>query len=129
MRPPPNFVMSLLCATVIVVPASGQKELPGAAASLADEIAAGGKHQLAVVDFTDLQGNVTELGRFIAEEISLGLVTSKKQLSVVDRTHLRALLQEHKLASSGIIDPATARKLGEIAGVDALVAGTITPLG
>jgi TolB-like protein len=106
-----------------------QRELPAAAASLADEIAMTKVRSLAVVDFTDLQGNVTELGRFIAEEMALGLVTAKKQLSVIDRTHLRALLQEHKLASSGIIDPATARKLGEIAGVEALVTGTITPLG
>ncbi len=106
-----------------------QRELPGAAASLADEISLGKIRSLAVVDFTDLQGNVTELGRFIAEEMALGLVIAKKQLSVVDRTHLRALLQEHKLASTGVINPATARRLGEIAGVEALVTGTITPLG
>jgi hypothetical protein len=34
-----------------------------------------------------------------------------------------------KLASSGIIDPATARKLGEVAGVDCLVSGSLTLLG
>jgi TolB-like protein len=119
----------IVLVAVAVLPALGQKELPAAAASLAEEIAAGGKHQLAVVDFTDLQGQVTELGRFIAEEIALGFVVSKKPITVIDRIHLRSLLQEHKLASSGIIDPATARKLGEIAGVDALVTGTITPLG
>jgi len=123
-----SFAASFLCATVIVAPASAQKEISGAAASLADEIAGAGKHQLAVVDFTDLQGNVTELGRFLAEEFALGLVTSRKQITVIDRTHLRALLQEHKLASSGIIDPATARRLGEIAGVDSILTGTITPL-
>ena len=30
---------------------------------------------------------------------------------------------------SGLIDPATARKLGKIAGVDAILTGTITPFG
>lgn len=39
------------------------------------------------------------------------------------------MLQEHKLAATGIIDPATARKLGEIAGVQVLVTGTLTPFG
>lgn len=119
----------ILSAVVGIVPALGQRELPSATAFLADEIASGGKHRLAVVDFTDLQGCVTELGRFIAEEMALGFVTSKKPIAVIDRTHLRTILQENKLAASGIIDPATARKLGEIAGVDALVTGTITPLG
>ena len=43
--------------------------------------------------------------------------------------NLKPLLQEHKLASKGIIDPQTARRLGEIAGVQALVTGNITPFG
>ena len=120
--------LSLFCLGSVSVQAF-QRELPGAALSLAEEIAMTKTRSLAVVDFTDLQGNVTELGRFIAEEIALGLVTAKKQLSVIDRTHLRAIYKEHKLGSSGLIDPATARKLGEIAGVEALVTGSITPLG
>jgi TolB-like protein len=104
-----------------------QKEIPSAASTIADDIAISGKRSVAVVDFTNLQGNVTELGRYLAEEIALGLVTTKKNLSLVDRTHLRTLMQEHKLATTGVIDPATARQLGKIVGVEVLVTGTITP--
>jgi len=43
------------------------------ATSMADKIAAAGKKNVAVVDFTDLSGNVTELSRFLAEEISVDL--------------------------------------------------------
>lgn len=82
---------------------------------------------VAVTDFTDLQGGVTELGRFIAEEMALGLATSARRLSVIDRTHLKMLMQEHKLSTSGLIDPSTARKLGKIVGAQGLVTGTITP--
>ena len=112
-----------------------QRELPPAAESLAAEIAANGNHTVAVWPFTNLQGNVTELGRFVAEEMELGLVTSKNRVSVIDRAHIRTLLQEHKLASSGLVDPTmgldptAARKLGEITGVDAIVTGTLTPFG
>ena len=88
-----------------------------------------GKKTVAVVDFTDLQGCVTELGRYMAEDISVALVNNAKEFEVIDRTNLRVLMQEHKLASTGIIDPATARKLGQVAGVDAIVTGTITPVG
>jgi len=84
---------------------------------------------IAVSDFTDLQGNVTELGRYLAEKSSIALATSAEGFSVIDRTHLKSLLQEHKLAASGIIDPATARQLGKIAGVKALVTGNLVPIG
>jgi TolB-like protein len=106
-----------------------EKELKALSAEIAGNIAKTNKTKVAVVDFTDLKGNVTELGRFIAEELSVGLQMAGKNLEVVDRTHLQTLLKEHKLSSTGLVDPASSRKLGQIAGVDALITGTITPFG
>ncbi|MFH0872709.1 MAG: FlgO family outer membrane protein, partial [bacterium] len=97
--------------------------------AMAEKIVKANKKTIAVVDFTDLQGNVTELGRFLAEEFSVAMAGAGEGFEVVDRTHLKSLLQEHKLAMTGLIDPSTARKLGEIAGVQALITGTITPFG
>lgn len=96
---------------------------------LAGQIAEKGKTAAAVIDFTDLDGAVTHLGRFMAEELSVALAGDARSFRVVDRTHIRSLLKEHKLSSSGLIDPDTARELGRIAGVDTLLTGTITPLG
>jgi TolB-like protein len=98
-------------------------------AQLSKAITQSGKKTVAVVDFTDLQGHVTEFGRFLAEEFSVALAGSPSGFKVIDRTNLKTILQEHKLASTGIIDPQTARKLGEITGVQALVTGTVTPFG
>ncbi|NCO83264.1 MAG: hypothetical protein COZ31_05670 [Nitrospirae bacterium CG_4_10_14_3_um_filter_44_29] len=50
-------------------------------ASMADNISKAGKKRIAVVDFTDLQGNITELGRFIAEELSVDLINTAKVIS------------------------------------------------
>ena len=97
-------------------------------AALAAKIASSGKKTVAVVDFTDLHGCVTELGRFMAEDVSVAILDNAKGFDVIDLTNLKILMDEHKLTSTGIIDPATARKLGEVAGVDALVTGTIAPL-
>jgi TolB-like protein len=108
---------------------SYEKEIKNISLAMAESITNAGMKTIAVVDFTDLQGNVTELGRFLAEELSVALASAGKGFEVVDRTHLKTLLQEHKLSSSGLIDPQTARKLGEIAGVEALVTGSITPFG
>ncbi len=106
-----------------------EQEINSLSTAMAEKIAAAGKKTIAVVDFTDLQGNVTELGRFLAEEFSVALASTSKGFEVVDRTHLKSILIEHKLSSTGIIDPQTARKLGQIIGVDALITGTITPFG
>ena len=105
-----------------------EKEIKSLSSTVAENIVKAGKKTIAVVDFVDLQGNVTELGRFLAEELSVALAGGGKGFEVVDRTHLKTLLKEHKLAETGVIDPSTAKKLGQIAGVDALVTGTITPL-
>jgi TolB-like protein len=121
---------SVCCLTLGATPAAGyQREVQAAADTLGEKLAGAGKRSVAVVDFTDLQGEVTELGRFLAEEMSVALASSSRPLEVVDRTHLKTLIQEHKLSATGLIDPATAKKLGQIAGVDALVTGTLTPFG
>jgi len=115
---------------LISVPALAyEKEIKNISTTVAESLANMGKKSVAVVDFTDLQGNVTELGRFLAEEISVALASSAKNFEVVDRTHLRAIIQEHKLSATGLIDPQTARKLGQITGVEALITGSLTPFG
>lgn len=84
---------------------------------------------IAVLDFTDLQGTVTELGKFLAEELSADLVMGQKQFDVIDRANLKRLLDENKLSRSGLVDPEAIKRLGKMAGADALVTGTVTPLG
>ncbi|MGO9257696.1 MAG: FlgO family outer membrane protein [Bryobacteraceae bacterium] len=104
-------------------------EIRAVAAGVTEALHKESKKTVAVVDFTDLQGNVTELGRYLAEDLSVALAGSGSGIEVVDRTHLKVLIQENKLAASGIIDPATAMKLGRIAGVEILITGSTTPFG
>jgi curli biogenesis system outer membrane secretion channel CsgG len=106
-----------------------EKEIEQLSSQMAEKIAGKGKKTVAVVDFTDLEGNVTQLDQFIAEEFSVALAGAGKGFRVIDRTRLMSIIKENKLAATGLIDPATASKLGKIAGVDALVTGTLTPFG
>src|SRR5713101_2416494 len=117
-----SLALALLLTAIAAVQLFAQ-DMKTVSSSLASRIAASGRKTVAVVDFTDLQGNVTELGRFLAEELSVDLVGDAKGFEVIERTQLKVILQEHKLATTGLIDPQTARKLGQIAGVDALVTG------
>lgn len=120
------LVAMLMAATGLSVGAQ-QNELRSLAVGLAQDISSAGKKAVAVVDFTDLQGNPTELGRYLAEEFSVALTKTRKGFDVIDRTHLKTVLAEHKLASTGLIDPTTAKKLGEMVGADALLTGSMTP--
>ncbi|MFA6287467.1 MAG: FlgO family outer membrane protein [Opitutaceae bacterium] len=86
------------------------------------------KKKISVLDFTDLQGRPSELGRFLAEELSVTLVMEAKGFSVLDRANLKSILAEHKLTSEGLVNPENAKKLGQFAGVDAIVLGNITSL-
>ncbi len=103
------------------------KELSSLATKLADQIKQNGKKKVTVLDFTDLQGAGSDLGKYIAEELTVDLVMIKKEFSVLDRANLKSILQEHKLTATGLIDPENAKKLGQFAGVDTLVIGTIVP--
>jgi TolB-like protein len=126
-------VISIFFAAVLLAPFSAatayEKEIKGISSDIAERVSAAGKKTIAVVDFTDLQGNITELGRFIAEELSVDLTLSAKGFEVVDRQHLSSILKEHKLSAAGLVDPNTVKKLGQIAGVDAIVTGSVTPFG
>ncbi len=82
---------------------------------------------VAAVDFTDLQGQPTELGRFLSERLAVEIV-SMAGVSMVDRANIKSILAEHKLTEEGLVNPANAKKLGEFAGVDAILIGNVTAL-
>ncbi len=85
------------------------------------------KRTIAVVEFVDLNGNVSNFGRFLAEELITRLY--QKKFKVIERQLLNKVIVEQKLSLSGAVDQSTAQKLGRIFGVDSIATGTITDLG
>jgi TolB-like protein len=120
-----------LLSVCILAPAQNQgmdKELAALGEKLAAQVKESGKKKVTVLDFTDLQGNTSDLGRFIAEELSVLLVERRTNFSVMDRANLKTILAEHKLTVDGLVEPENAKKLGQFSGVDAIVLGKVTPL-
>ena len=72
------LILFILFFPLMVSAGTYEEELQGLSLKIAKNIERSGKRTVAVVNFTDLQGNVTELGRFIAEELSANLVSLKK---------------------------------------------------
>jgi TolB-like protein len=85
------------------------------------------KKTIAVVEFSDQRGNVTDLGRFLSEELITRLYQTKK-FRVIERQLLNRVIVEQKLTLSRLVDPASAKKLGKVLGVDAICSGSISEL-
>jgi curli biogenesis system outer membrane secretion channel CsgG len=112
-------------------PVSAQKVMTDGIKDLATQIATNvakeQKRKIAILPFRELDGKPTVLGTYISEELVTDLFASGG-LSIVERSMLDRLLGEIRLSQTGLIDPDTAKRLGKIAGVDAIVTGTITDL-
>lgn len=94
---------------------------------ISKEMTDNNKKTIAVIEFSDLRGNVTDLGRYISEELITKLYLTKK-FKVIERQLLNKIIAEQKLSLAGMIDPTSAKKLGKVLGVDAIVSGTQTDL-
>jgi TolB-like protein len=124
-------LLILLCLNVTTPAARAQEGLNKRVDELAQQIAAKmtarQKTTVAVVEFTDLQGRTTDFGRFLAEELITRLMETEK-FRVIERQLLNKVISEQKLSLTGVVDPASAKQLGKILGVEAVVAGTVTNL-
>jgi len=127
-----RLLIAGLCAVLSTQALAQSQDMDAALSKLADNLAAQikdhGNKKVTVLDFTDLQGGSSELGRYIAEELSVNLVMGKHDFAVLDRANLKSILAEHKLTAEGLVNPDNAKKLGQFAGVDALIVGNIIPM-
>ncbi|MBI5892156.1 MAG: hypothetical protein HZB79_00630 [Deltaproteobacteria bacterium] len=88
------------------------------------------KQKIAIIDFPDLDGNITPLGRFIAEELTTQLfIIAPGKFEVVERRLLLKLEEELTLSQKGFIEEKSIKKMGQVFGVDAVVTGSLTDLG
>ena len=121
------MILALLSLPILSLSAQ-ESETRSVADALSQSLSNANRPRVAVVDFTDLQGAVTPLGRYMAEEMETALANTGGSFDLIDRTRLQLLMQENKLMATGVIDPATARQLGKIAGVQILITGTLVPM-
>ena len=127
-----HIVVAALSVFVLVPGANAQKTLSDGteevAAQIAESVLKAEKLKIAVLPFRELDGRTTVLGTYISEELVTKLFMTGDKLEIVERTMLDKVIGELKLTQTGLFDPATAKKVGMVVGVDAVVTGTITDL-
>ena len=126
-----RYAVVIVIVLLVAEAACAQKVIGDAAKELADQIAVAaakqGKHKIAVIPFRELDGRTTVLGIYLAEELVTDLF-SAGTLDVVERSMLDKVMSELKFSQSGAIDPESARHVGRIIGVEAIVTGSIADL-
>lgn len=86
-----------------------------------------GIKKMAIIPFSYADNNSsTKDGSVIAERLTMKLINLQK-FEIIERSVLNKVLDELKLQNSGVIDAGSAKELGKVLGVDALITGTLIP--
>jgi hypothetical protein len=99
------------------------QDLTKLATDLATKLQAKKLERVTVVDFLDLDQKANKLTKFMTLQLQSAL--TEANLEVVDQGHIAELFDQMDKLSQGLIDPATARQLGKIAGTDVVIYGTV----
>lgn len=86
------------------------------------------KKTIAVMDFSLIGIDNNTMDKFVIEDMTTKLVQSGQYL-VVERTKLNAILEEHKLADSGLLDEKASSQLGKLVSADIILTGTFSKRG
>jgi TolB-like protein/ribosomal protein L31 len=114
-------------ATVFGAQSSLDQRVSELSQQIASKMSARQKTTLAVIEFANLRGEVTDFGRYLAEELITRLSDLEK-FKVIERQLINRVIAEQKLGLTGIVDPAAARRLGRLLGADAICSGTVSDL-
>lgn len=87
---------------------------------LGAQMACASAQMIAVSDFA---GQPPEIGQEIAETLITDLAKSNR-LNLVERAQLGQALRELRLQTTGLIEPAQAKRVGKLIGADAIVVGS-----
>ncbi len=87
------------------------------------------KIKIAVLDFEQKGRFETEdIGKMVAEWLTTDLVGTGR-FDIIERKYLDKVLAEQKVGVSGIVDPSSASRLGQVLGVKTIVTGSVSNYG
>jgi TolB-like protein len=123
------FILILLSVnTICRAQSSLDNSLNSITTDIQEKLKSIGKKKIAVLDITDINKASTNTGKYMADVISVNLINNPGYFQVVDRASLDQIMKEQRLNYQGYIDATTAKQIGKIFAVDAIVTGTYTVL-
>lgn len=123
------MTIAMLTVTGILLASTAHADgFKAMAKDLASEAKRAGVVRVAVMPFESADGASARDGWNISEKLVTQLVLTGK-VQTLERSMLKALMEEHQLGRTGAFDPATLRKLGKVLAAEAIVAGSFVTLG
>jgi TolB-like protein len=104
------------------------KKITDIATEIADKVTATGKRNIAIIEFDNSGGSQTQLGVFLADEISSSLAilsSNQSKFTVLERANLDLILEEKRILKS-FDRSKLAKDLGKINAAEILISATIT---
>jgi len=123
MKNPFSVLFGGLFLIVFLLAPASAGELTRVAKRLAKGMKAFPNKHVAVLPFTYPHDEVSSGSTLVAERLTTELV--KRKVSVVERSQMEKVQSELRLEMSGAIDAVSAKKLGKMLGVDAVITGTL----
>ncbi len=122
--------MKRACCALLIVFFVGSVEAAGfkkVSRQLAAGMAGRTSKKVAVVTFLYPDSKFSSGSSIVAERLTTALV-GRNNLQILERRLMQKILEEKRMAETGVVDPSTAKQLGSVLGVDALVTGTLIDL-
>lgn len=119
--------LTLLCLHPSRVHAAPRGDCGAVAGEISRAAVKFAKKRVAVAAFQGPRGQASFSGAVVAERLISELL-AQGSIDVVERTLLNSVMREQRLERFGLIDPRTAKTLGKVLGVEAIVSGTVVEL-
>jgi len=107
---------------------AGASSLASAAKKLSRAAAKAKVSRVAISPFLPLDGSDPAEGRLVSEKLSTRIAL-RAETQVVERERIDAVLAEHRLARTGLLDPSKLAPLGKLLQAEAMVIGTFVTIG
>lgn len=85
------------------------------------------KAKIAIADFDLVDIPSKSVSKNVADDLYTALID--RDFNLVERGQISKILEELKIQSSGMIDPMTAKKIGQVSGCDMILLGSISDRG
>lgn len=116
-------VVLITSASAFAQSAAFEVQLQSAAKRLCEQIDKAARKKLAILDVTELDGRSSELGRYIAEQMTIEVITTNHNFVMVDQANRDRILAQIRESNSGVFKPEDVKRLGQLSGADTILLG------
>ena len=84
--------------------------------------------KIGTINFTNINNEITPLGKLLAEEVSGELSLQQSTLTIIDRSRVTYWLEKENVKITDLSNPTVAERISRKAMIDLILMGSITPL-